>query len=191
MNRWSRAALPRVAAVIAVLCLAGCGASTLPRITSEGDRLEGARRLMKDRDPTTREAAVKCVGKLGTAAKETVPQLIKSLDDTELLVRLAAIEVLSDLGPAALPAVEKLKALRGTPEVSDPQIAPAQGSEPSPNSYPQTTLRPIWVAPQQDTDDTRFERFDPTAPVEDVHEPSLFDSQPLDTRQNADGPTRY
>jgi hypothetical protein len=73
---------------------------------------------------------------------------------------------------------------------AEPQIVPVQGSEPSHNSYPQTTLRPIWVAPQQDTEDTRIERFDPSAPVEDVHEPSLFDSQPLEARQNSE-PKRY
>jgi hypothetical protein len=71
------------------------------------------------------------------------------------------------------------------------QNLPADGSGSPAISYPQTTLRPIWVAPQQDTDDTRLHRFDPNAPVEDVEGPSLFDSQPIELPQSTDEPTRY
>jgi HEAT repeat protein len=46
-------------------------------------------RLMADRDPAVRESAVECVGRLGPAAKEALPQLIKALDDAEPLVRVA------------------------------------------------------------------------------------------------------
>jgi HEAT repeat protein len=107
---------PQVRAVaVGSLVLVGPTVADLPALA----------KLLKDRGPSARESAVRCVGKLGPAAKETVPQLVKMLGDTEPLVRLAAIEVLGDFGPAAQPAVEKLKELRGTPELSDPQIAPA------------------------------------------------------------------
>ncbi len=72
-----------------------------------------------------------------------------------------------------------------------PMVVPAQGSEPSPVPYPQTSLRPVWLAPQQGADDTRLQRFDPTAPTEEVGERSLFDSQPNEPGQNPSEATRY
>src|SRR5262245_64310492 len=74
---------------------------------------------------------------------------------------------------------------------SEPQNLQVQGSDPSSMSYPQTTLRPIWVSPQQDTDEMRLQRFNPTEPVDEVGGPSLFDSRPIDARQNPEDPMRY
>lgn len=79
----------------------------------------------------------------------------------------------------------------GTDLLGAPQIPPVQGTEPSPVPYPQTTLRPIWLAPQQDGDDTRWQRFDPTASEGDVGGQSLFDSQPVDPSQTPNVSTRY
>ena len=53
------------------------------------------------------------------------PQLVKLLADPEPAVRLAAVEVLGGLGPAARPAAEKLKELAGNAESGDPQVGPA------------------------------------------------------------------
>ncbi|HSQ54383.1 MAG TPA: HEAT repeat domain-containing protein, partial [Gemmata sp.] len=103
------------AAAIGSLYFIGPAAADLPAIS----------RFLKDRDPTSREFAVKCLAKIGPAAKEAVPQLIKMLDDAEVLVRLAAIDVLGNLGLAAMPAVEKLKQLRGTDMAANPQLSPA------------------------------------------------------------------
>lgn len=50
MSRRTSSSLARVALVLAALSLAGCGASTLPRVTSDADRLEAARRLAQDRE---------------------------------------------------------------------------------------------------------------------------------------------
>jgi hypothetical protein len=72
-----------------------------------------------------------------------------------------------------------------------PQILTVQGSEPSSVPYPQTTLRPLWLAPQQGADDARLQRFDPAAPAEDDGEPSLFDSQPGENRQSPIEPMQY
>jgi hypothetical protein len=67
-----------------------------------------------------------------------------------------------------------------------PQILPVQGSEPSPPSYPQTSQRPVWLAPQQGADDTGLQRFDAAAPVGNLGEPSVFDAQPRNSRQIPD-----
>jgi hypothetical protein len=72
-----------------------------------------------------------------------------------------------------------------------PQILPVQGSEPSPAPYPHTSQRPLWLAPQQGTDDTSLQRFDPAATVGDAGQPSLFDPQPIEPRQTPDESTRY
>ena len=67
-------------------------------------------KLLKERGGETREAAVQCLGRLGPAAKEAVPQLTKLLiDDVIGDVRSAAATALGDIGPAALPAVQKLQ----------------------------------------------------------------------------------
>ena len=77
------------------------------------DDLPALLKLLRDQGAETREAAVRCLGRLGPAAKDAVPQLTKLLsDDISGEVRLAAAEALGDLGPAALPAVEKLKEAR-------------------------------------------------------------------------------
>jgi HEAT repeat protein len=103
------------AAAVGSLLVVGPAASDLPALT----------KLLKDGVAESREAAAKCLGKLGPAAKDTVPPLVKLLDDGEPAVRVAAIEALGDLGPAALPAVEKLKELRGSGQMGDPQVAAA------------------------------------------------------------------
>jgi HEAT repeat protein len=72
-------------------------------------------KLVKDVGAGTREAAVKCIGRLGPKAREAVPQLIAALNDRESDVRLAAVEALGEMGPAAAPAIEKLKDLRREP----------------------------------------------------------------------------
>jgi HEAT repeat protein len=67
-------------------------------------------RLLRDRDEAIREAAVHCLGKLGPAAKETVPQLVKLLtNDGVGEVRIAAAVALGEIGPGALSAVAKLQ----------------------------------------------------------------------------------
>jgi len=89
----------RAAAVRALLEL-GPGTDDLPTLL----------KLLKDRDDATREAAARCLGRLGPAAKEAVPRLVKLLgDDGVSDVRVAAAAALGDIGPAALTAVPKLQ----------------------------------------------------------------------------------
>jgi HEAT repeat protein len=97
------------------LLLIGPAQSDLPALT----------RLGKDASATTRCAVAKCLGRLGPAAKDAVPVLIKLLDAQEGDVRIAAADALGEIGPAALPAVTKLKEVRGTAMFSDPAAAPA------------------------------------------------------------------
>jgi HEAT repeat protein len=97
------------------LLLVGPTAADIPALT----------KLCGDGNSTTREAAAKCIGRLGSAAKETVPALIKLLEAPEREVQAAAAEALGDIGPAAMPAVEKLKAVRGTGMFDDPVTGPA------------------------------------------------------------------
>ena len=70
---------------------------------------------------------------------------------------------------------------------AQPQIVPVQGTESSPVPYPQTTLRPVWLAPQQNAHDGRARQFHPHEPTNRVGEPSRFDSEPRDSRS---GPLR-
>jgi HEAT repeat protein len=101
----------QVRSVAAVsLLLVGPALADLPALT----------RLAKDASATTREAVAKSIGRLGPAAKDMVPQLIKFLDAPEGEVRVAAAEALGEIGPAALPAAAKLKEVRGTAMFSDP-----------------------------------------------------------------------
>lgn len=68
-------------------------------------------KLLKDRDATSREAAIKCLGRLGPAAKELVPILGKMLvNDMSAPVRIAAANALGEIGPTARLAVPQLKA---------------------------------------------------------------------------------
>jgi hypothetical protein len=106
---------------------------------------------------------------------------------TCLLVALGYF-VLQRLGGST----ESPPVVRGPASIREPpQILTVQGSEPSSGPYPQTTLRPIWLAPQQDPADARLQRFDPAASENDVVEPSLFDAQPIESRQFPNDPTRY
>jgi HEAT repeat protein len=67
-------------------------------------------KLLQERSGETRAAAARCLGRLGPAAKDVVPRLIKLLtDDPAGDVRSAAATALGDIGPAALAAVPKLK----------------------------------------------------------------------------------
>lgn len=67
-------------------------------------------KLVRDRDGTTREAAVRCLGKLGPVAAEGVPGLVKLLaDDGVGEVRAAAATALGEIGQPALAAVPKLR----------------------------------------------------------------------------------
>jgi hypothetical protein len=50
MNRRTSASLLRLALMLAALSLAGCAASTRPRVTSDAERLEAARKLAQDRE---------------------------------------------------------------------------------------------------------------------------------------------
>ncbi|MCE9564092.1 MAG: HEAT repeat domain-containing protein [Planctomycetes bacterium] len=109
----------RLAAVDA-LFLIGPEASDVPTL----------QKLLMERGDSTKEAAAKCVGRLGPAGKDAVPQLVRLLDDRDGNVRIAAANALGDIGPAAKDAVEKLKAMRGMGkrnESSDPTAGPAAG----------------------------------------------------------------
>ncbi|MBA4186800.1 MAG: hypothetical protein C0467_02155 [Planctomycetaceae bacterium] len=87
-------------------------------------------KLLGERSDGTKEAAAKCLGRIGPAAKEAVPQLVRLLDDKEGTVRIAAATALGDIGPGAKEAVEKLRQVRGNgkrTERSDPIAGPAAG----------------------------------------------------------------
>ena len=90
--------------------LRAAAARALVELGPVPDDLPALLKLIKDRDDATREAAVRCLGKLGPAAKEAVPRLVKLLiEDGVGEVRIAAATALGDIGPAALPAVPKLR----------------------------------------------------------------------------------
>ncbi len=74
-------------------------------------------KLLKDASDTTRAASATGVGRLGTAAKDAVPQLRRLLDDREIEVRVAAADALGQIGPASLPAVTRLRELLADPSV--------------------------------------------------------------------------
>jgi len=82
-------------------------------------------KLLTDKPTAPKEAAARCVGKLGLAAKDAVPALIKLLGEGDADVRIAAVEALGEMGQAALPAVGKLKEMRGNNRRSDQQAGPA------------------------------------------------------------------
>jgi HEAT repeat protein len=72
--------------------------------------LPALQKLIQDRNEATREAAARCLGKLGPAAREAVPRLVRLLfDDGVVEVRIAAATALGDIGPSALSAVPKLR----------------------------------------------------------------------------------
>jgi hypothetical protein len=53
----------------------------------------------------------------GPAARGAVPDLVRSLNDTEISIRRLAVEVLGGIGPAASVAIPELKKLgQGDPE---------------------------------------------------------------------------
>jgi len=87
-------------------------------------------KLLGERGDATKEAAAKCIGRIGPGAKDAVPQLMRLLDDRDGAVRVAAATALGEIGPAAKEAVEKLRQMRGTGsgkrnERSDLQAGPA------------------------------------------------------------------
>ena len=49
-------------------------------IGPRSDDMPALLKLLRDRDGTTREAAIRCLGKLGPAAKESVPRLAENPD---------------------------------------------------------------------------------------------------------------
>jgi len=67
-------------------------------------------KLVRDRDGTTREAAVLCLGKLGSVAVDGLPHFVKLLtEDAVAEVRIAAATALGEIGPAAQSAIPKLR----------------------------------------------------------------------------------
>jgi HEAT repeat protein len=101
--------------------LRASAASALIRLGPKPDDFPALMRLLNDRDGSTREAAAKCLGRLGPVAKEAVLRLTKLLtDDATSDVRIAAATALGDIGPAALAAIPKLKQAARTDRVVEP-----------------------------------------------------------------------
>jgi HEAT repeat protein len=90
------------AAAVEALLLVGPAASDVPALV----------KLLKETGANTKEAAARCVARVGPAAKDAVPPLVHLLGDGDADVRLAAVEALGEIGPAANEAVGKLKDLR-------------------------------------------------------------------------------
>jgi HEAT repeat protein len=63
---------------------------------------------LKDQDPQRREEAVRTLNSMGEKAKDSVPELIEALHDSEDIVRILAALALSKIGPDASEAVEAL-----------------------------------------------------------------------------------
>jgi HEAT repeat protein len=74
-------------------------------------------KLLKDLGSTARAASVRCIGSLGTKAKESAPHLLPLLSDGEGDVRIATAEALGNIGVASLPVMERLKAIGRDPLV--------------------------------------------------------------------------
>jgi len=72
-------------------------------------------KLLRDVGSSTRTASARCIGILGTSAKEAVPQLLPLLNDGDGEVRIAAAEALGNIGVANLTVTERLKTLRPDP----------------------------------------------------------------------------
>ena len=93
----------KVAALNALKQLGGKAESAAPKVAAPK-----VAALMKDDDAEVRAAAIRCLGRLGSTAKEAVPTLIKMLSDMDTDVRLAAIRVLNRIGPESKDAVPRL-----------------------------------------------------------------------------------
>jgi hypothetical protein len=77
----------------------------------QGETAAGARALLavlRDKDATLRERAVRFLGKMGKFADLIVPVLTDALQKENANVRLAAAEALGEIGPAAGAAVPAL-----------------------------------------------------------------------------------
>lgn len=80
---------------------------------SAQDAAEWSRRLASGEVAQRREAAYQ-LGKIGPAAKEALPALVKAVDDPDKQVWSLALTAIANLGPAAQPALpDLLRALDG------------------------------------------------------------------------------
>ena len=98
----------------------GAAVGALVGIGPKPEDLPALLKLLKERNGETREAAVQCLGRLGPAAKEAVPQLMKLLID----------DVIGDVrAPRDAPATSARRAA-GSPKLqeaarNDPAAEPA------------------------------------------------------------------
>jgi HEAT repeat protein len=95
-------------------------AGALLGIGPQAEDLPALLKLLADRDADTRETAVKCLGRLGPAAKDAVGPLVKLLTNDTTEVRIAAANALGDIGPAAFPAVPKLQQVARSDRTVEP-----------------------------------------------------------------------
>ena len=101
--------------------LRAAATSALFDIGPKPDDMSALQKLLNDRDGATRESAVRCIGKLGSVAKEAVPRLAKLLiDDVAGDVRVAAANALGEIGPAALSTAPKLRQAARDDRVVEP-----------------------------------------------------------------------
>lgn len=96
---------PARSASVEALALVGPAKSDVPVLI----------KLLKDIDSKSREGAARCLSILAGNAAEAAPQLILLLGDRESEVRIAAVEALGEMGPAALPALERIRELTRDP----------------------------------------------------------------------------
>jgi uncharacterized sulfatase len=78
--------------------------------------------LLKDEEPAVRIAAAAAIARFGKV-DSALPVLIAALDDPEPSVRHAATLVLDDLGPAASPALSKLRQIAAGKTEYDVRVA--------------------------------------------------------------------
>lgn len=79
------------------------------------DNLPVLIKLLKDVGSSTRTASARCIGSLGTKAKEAVPQILPLLNDKDGDVKIAAAEALGSIGVANMTVIEGLKNLSNDP----------------------------------------------------------------------------
>lgn len=86
-----------------IFVAASCGAKPHPEYANKS--VDELIELLKSKDSIERAHVVIALGYKKEAAKEAIPYLIKLLNDRKAHVRNRAMNALSSIGPAALPAL--------------------------------------------------------------------------------------
>ncbi|HQR06497.1 MAG TPA: HEAT repeat domain-containing protein [Gemmatales bacterium] len=104
------------------VALSGCGQSVpVPSdLVFSGQNVQHWVTLAKSKQVKERKHAIGVLSNVGTAHPDAIPALIVALRDTDVTIRLAAVQGLSKIGP---PANSALSALEISAKDSDKRVA--------------------------------------------------------------------